>query len=155
PDPEFPKTLRRLGIDLDSKDSDENHLLFTLTIFDVSSAFIQSMQKIGYDVSLEKYISFRIFGVDPAYVRDMASVGYDLLSADKLVETRIHGATPDYIRAQRAAGQDLSLDQYIESRIFQITPEFAAEMSRAGYANLERDMLLQFRIQGVTADFID
>ena len=151
---EFPATLRKLGVELEGDADDVEQHLFTLTLFDVSSSFIRSMQAIGCDVPLEKYISFRIFSVDPAYVRDMASVGFDHLSADKLVETRIHGATPDYIREMRRAGEDLALDQYIESRIFQVTPEFAAEMSRAGYPNLDRDVLVQFRIHGVTTEFI-
>ena len=150
---EFPATLQRLGVELGGK-RDADHELFTLAIFDVSSSFIKSMQAIGYDEPLEKYIAFRIFSVDPAYVRDMASVGFDHLSADKLVETRIHGATPDYIREMRRSGDDLPLDKYIESRIFQITPEFAAEMARAGYPNLGRDVLVQFKIHGVTTDFI-
>jgi hypothetical protein len=155
PSEDYPKTLDRLGVALGSRDRDPVHELFTLAIFDVSSSFIRSMQQIGYDVSLEKYIAFRIFSVDPAYVRDMASVGFDHLSADKLVETRIHGATPDYIRDMRRHGEDLPLDKYIEARIFQITPEFAAEMGRAGYPNLDRDDLLQFKIHGVTTAFID
>jgi hypothetical protein len=150
----YANTLRKLGLELGDKDRDPEHVLFTLTIFDVSSSFIRSMQSIGYDLPLEKYIEFRIFSVDPAYVRDMASVGFDHLTADKLVETRVHGATPDYIRQMRKAGEDLPLDKYIESRIFQITPEFAAEMGRAGYPNLSRDELVQFKIQGVTAEFI-
>ena len=151
---DFAKTLDRLGLPLGAGDADSRHQLFELTIFDVSSSFIRSLQAIGYNVSLEKYVSFRIFGVDPAYVRDMASVGFDHLTADKLVETRIHGATPEYIREMRRSGEDLPLDKYIESRIFQVTPEFAAEMGRAGYPNLGRDMLVQFKIQGVTPDFI-
>ena len=152
--PDFARTLDGLGLHL-GVDRDREHELFSLAIFDVSSSFIRSMQAIGYDVSLEKFVSFRIFNVDPAYVRDMASVGFDHLSADKLVETRIHGATPDYIRDMRRAGDDLPLDKYIESRIFQVTPEFAAEMGRAGYPNLDRDVLVQFRIHGVTTDFIN
>jgi len=151
PAEDYPAALRRLGVE--PPDDDEHTL--TLAIFDVSSSFIRSMQAIGYDVPLDKYVEFRIFSVDPAYVRDMASMGFDHLSADKLVETRIQGATPDYIRLMRHSGKDLSLDQYIESRIFQVTPEFAAEMSRAGYPNLDHDLLVQFRIQGVTTEFIN
>jgi hypothetical protein len=150
----FPKALERLGVELGAHDRDPVQEQFTLAILDVSTSFIRSMQAIGYDVPLEKYIAFRIFSVDPAYVRDMASVGFDHLSADKLVETRIHGATPDYIREMRRSGDDLPLDKYIESRIFQVTPEFAAEMRRAGYPNLDRDVLVQFKIHGVTPEFI-
>ena len=154
PDPEYPKALKRLGIPLEDPSEDPDRELFALCIFDVSTGFIRSMREIGYDEPLEKYMSFRIFRVDPAYVREMAALGFDHLSADKLVETKIHGATPEYIREMRAAGANLTLDEYIESRIFQVTPEFAAEMAKAGYPNLDREVLKQFRIHGVTPEFI-
>jgi hypothetical protein len=154
PDPEYPRKLRQLGVEMDTPGNDREHELFSLTIFDVSTDFIRSMRNIGYDLPLEKYVAFRIFRVDPEYVRDMDAVGFKKLSADKLVETRIHGATPEYIREMRAAGEDLPLDKYIESRIFQVTPEFRAEMAKAGYASLDRDVLVQFKIHGVTASFV-
>lgn len=154
PNHDFPRTLRSLGVDFEPDHGDADHELFVLTLFDVSSEFIRSMQAIGYKVDVQKYVEFRIFKVDPDYVRDMNSVGFRNLSADKLVETKIHGATPDYIRERRAKGDDLSLDDYIQERIFQITPEFADEIARAGYANLDHDKLVQFKIQGVTPEFI-
>ena len=154
PSRDYVRRLRSVGVRFESAQGDEARELLELALFDVSIDFIRSMRAIGYDVSLEKYLAFRIFDVDPGYVRDMSSVGFDHLSADRLIETRIHGATPEYIRQRRSAGEDLALDEYIESRIFQITPAFAEEMSQAGYPDLDRDMLLQFRIQGVTPDFI-
>lgn len=154
PNDDYAARLRALGVTLVSKHGDADRDLLELALFDVSTDFIRSMQKLGYDESLEKYIAFRIFRVDPAYVREMKAVGFGDLSADKLIETRIHGATPEYIREARAAGQDLSLDEYIQARIFRITPEYADQLARAGYPNLDRDMLLQFRIQNVTPEFI-
>jgi hypothetical protein len=152
--PDFAAKLRALGVTFAPKHGDEDEELFTLAMFDVSSEFIRSMQKIGYSVSLDMVQQFRIFGVDPGYVSEMSAVGFSKLSAEKLVETRIHGATPAYIRDMRAAGNNLTLDGYIESRIFQVSPEFAAEMEKAGYAKLDHDMLVQFRIHGVTTKFV-
>lgn len=154
PNRDFASTLHSLGIEFAPKRGDDVQELFTLAVFDVSADYIRSMQKIGYSVPLDMVVQFRIFDVTPEYVHEMATVGFDHLSAEKLVETRIHGATPAYIREMRAAGNDLSLDNYIQSRIFQITPEFAAEMARAGYTDLNHDTLVQFRIQGVTPEFI-
>ena len=154
PNRELPRMLRSLGVEFTSKRGSEDEELFTLAMFDVSTDFIRSLQAVGYTVPLEQYEQFRIFDVNPKYVREMAATGFDHLSAEKLVETRIHGASPEYIREMRAAGNDLSLDEYIQSRIFQITPEFAAEMGRAGYTNLDHDMLVQFRIHGVTPAFV-
>jgi len=152
PDPAYAGKLNRLGLRLDD-DSDERELL-TMTLFDVSTSFIRSMQDIGYKVGLQKYVEFRIFKVDPAYVKAMADVGFPHLSADKLVETKIHDVSPEYIRDMRAHGEDLPLSEYIQSRIFQVTPEFAAEMEKLGYRGLDRDQLVQFKIHGVSPEFI-
>jgi hypothetical protein len=151
---EYLKTLRSLGVRFESGERESDHDLLHLALFDVSPEFIRSMQALGYNESIDKYIAFRIFDVDPEYVREMAAAGFDRLSGDKLVETRIHGATPEYIREMRAAGEDLSLQQYIQSRIFQVSPAFAEEMSRLGYPDLERGTLVQFRIHGVDAEFV-
>lgn len=154
PDPGYPELLRSLGLELETSRQPEERELLNLTLFDLTVSFIRSMRAIGYDVPLGKYVEFRIFGVDPDYVREMRDVGFDRLSADKLVETKIHGATPEYIREMRASGEDLPLNQYIESRIFRVTPEFADEMARAGYSGLNRKRLVEFKIHGVTTDFI-
>ena len=153
--PEFQRRLRSVGVRLESKSVNHNRELLNLALFDVSIEFIRSMQGLGYDEPLDTYVAFRIFNIDPEYVRRMEAAGFARLSADKLTSTRIHGATPEYIKQMRAAGNDLTLDQYIESRIFQITPEFAEAMRRLGYARLDRDMLVQFRIHGVTPDFVE
>jgi hypothetical protein len=154
PNPDYARALRSLGLELGVRRQDEDHEMYSLAIFDVSTGFIRSMQALGYKEPLEMYEQFRIFDVDPEYIHDMASVGFDHLPAEKLVETRIHGATPEYVRAMRAKGDDLPLEGYIESRIFDVSPEFADEMGRLGLTGLDHDMLVQFRIQGVTADFV-
>ena len=154
PNRDFPRQLEKIGIDFDAGRHGEDRELYQLAMFDVSIEFIRSMHAIGYRVPLDKFVAFRIFDVDPEYVREMEKVGFRKLSADKLVETRIHGATPEYIREMRAAGEDLSLDQYVQSRSFQVTPGFADEMGRLGYTNLDRDRLVQFRIHGVTTEFV-
>ena len=153
---DFLPAVKRLGVEVD-RDGDEGdeQQLFELALFDVSTDFIRAMQGVGYHESLHQYVEFRIFDVDPAYVKEMASLGFDRLSAGKLTETKIHGATPEYIRSMRAAGNDLTLDQYIESRIFAVSPEFVQKMSRLGYSNLDHSMLTQFRIHGVTPEFIE
>ena len=154
PDSRYPERVRALGVPLDAGQRNVSRRLYDLALFDVSLDFIRSMQAVGCDEPLDRYVEFRIFAVDPAYVRDMESVGFAHLTGSKLVETKIHGATPDDIREMRAQGKDLPLDGYIESRIFQITPEFAAEIAKAGYPDLTHERLVEFRIQGVTPAYI-
>lgn len=156
--PSYASTIRALGVEFElkkhRKDRTEEEELFTLALLDVSTAYIKSMQDIGYRVSLQDYISMRIFNVTPEYVREMAAAGFKDLSSDKLVATRIHKVTPDYIRQMRAAGWNLSLDELMSSRIHKATPEFAEEMRKLGYGNLDFDDLVSFRIHRVTPEFI-
>jgi hypothetical protein len=154
PNPDYRSMLDRLGVELGAKRGAEAREMLSLTLFDVSTSFIRSMQKIGYKEPLQQYVTFRIFKVDPEYVATMSAVGFRDLSAEKLVETRIHNVSPEYIQRMRAAGNDLTLDQYIQSRIFEVTPEFAEEMSRIGYPDLDQETLVQFRIHGVSAEFV-
>lgn len=153
-DAQYPERLRAIGVPFDDGHQGRTQRLYELALFDVSIEFIRSMQAIGLDENLDRLVEFRLFSVDPAYVRDMDAVGFRHLTGAKLVETKIHGATPDYIRDMRAHGEDLTLDEYIETRIFRITPEFADEMAKAGYPNLSRQRLVEFRIQGVTPEYI-
>jgi hypothetical protein len=152
--------VRALGVpfELNSKrkkhDQTEEEELFTLALHDVSTAFIKSMQSVGFKVSLEKYLEMRIFDITPEYVREMRSLGFANIDSDELVASKIHKVSPDYVRKMRAAGWDLSLDELQSSRIHGATPEFAAEMRKLGY-KLDFDDLVSFRIHRVTAEFIN
>ena len=152
--PDFPKMLERLGVAFEAERGEEDRELMTLAMFDVSTTFIRSMQVVGYKVPLDKYVAFRIFKIDPGYVGEMSALGFGKLSADDLVTTKVHNVSPEYIRKMRASGKDLTLEQLVQSRIFEVTPEFAAEMGRIGYPDLDQETLVQFKIHGVSAEFI-
>jgi hypothetical protein len=155
--PSYPAEVAKLGVKFDLKrrrHQDQEEQLFTLALFDVSTAFIRSMQAEGYNETLDTYLSMRIFDITPQYIREMRSLGYKNIDADDLVATRIHRVTPDYIREMRAIGWNLSLEEFQSSRIFNVTPEFAQEMKRLGFANLSHEDLVAFRIHKVTPEFI-
>ena len=155
--PAYPDAIRKLGVAFDL-DRDEpgnpQETLFTLALYDVSTAFIRSMQAEGYRETLQKYLTMRIFDITPDYIREMRSLGFKNIDSDQLVATRIHKVTPDYVRQMRAAGWDLSLEELQSSRIFKVTPEFAEEMRKLGFRNLTHDDLVAFRIHKVTSQFI-
>jgi hypothetical protein len=156
--PAYPDAIRKLGVKFElerrRKSDDPDETLFALTIHDVSTAFIRSMQAEGYHETLEKYLAMRIFDITPEYIREMRSLGFKNIDADELVATRIHRVTPDYVRQMRAAGWDLSLEELQSSRIFEATPEFAEEMKKLGYGGLSHSQLVSFRIHRVTPEFI-
>ena len=160
PDRSYVEKLRALGVafDLDGrrhrKDRTEEEDLFTLALHDVSTAYIKSMQNIGYRTTLDKYLEMRIFNVTPEYLHEMESLGFKDISEQDLIDTRIHHVTPQFVRDMRAAGWDLTLEELKESAIFHATPEFAAEMKKLGYGDLKHDDLVALRIHNVTPEFI-
>ena len=136
--PNYIATLRNLGVTFEESDHDDDEML-TMTMLDVSTDFIRSLQAEGYrGLSGEKYVAMRIFKVTPELIRELRSLGFDKIDADELVATRIHKVTPDYIRSMRAAGYTtLSLDNLVASRIHKATPEFLSEMKSLGYGNVD------------------
>jgi hypothetical protein len=137
-----------------SADENEETELFTLALHDVSTAYIKSMQSLGFKTTLEKYLEMRIFDITPEYVREMRSLGFKDIDTDELVASKIHRVTPSYVREMRAAGWDLTLDELQSSSIHGATPEFAAKMKKLGYS-LDFDDLVSFRIHRVTEEFIN
>lgn len=190
PNPAYLASLRDLGVALERHkhpgqrhDESEEEQLLALAVLDVSTAFIRSMQSIGYRESLDEYLAMRIFkvtpelveeyralgikpsgdelvagqihGVSPAYVEQMRALGQRDVDFDELVATRIHGATPEFIEEMRDLGYgDLKLADYIAFRIHGVSPKFVEELAELGYRDLDADDLVAFRIHGVTAEFI-
>jgi beta-lactamase regulating signal transducer with metallopeptidase domain len=60
----------------------------------------------------------------------------------------------NYVDRMKAAGYDVDLDKYIAMKIQDVTPEYAAAMSKLGFGKLSADDLIACKIQGVTPEFI-
>ncbi|HSP35983.1 MAG TPA: hypothetical protein VLU46_16855 [Thermoanaerobaculia bacterium] len=156
PSSDYAATLRSLGVTF-RKDGDDpvDRNLLTMTLLDVSTAYIRSMQAEGFRETAEKYVEMRIFKVTPEYVRAMRAAGYPDLTAQQLVESRIHGATPEFISQMKAIGYDnVPFRQLVEFRIFKVTPEFVRELKDAGYEHVPARKLVEMRIQGIDAGYI-
>jgi len=155
--------------------------LLTLTLLDVSTAYIRSMIAEGYREDLDTYLTMRIFDVDPDYIRAMRAQGFGDFSAEDLIAMRIHGVTPEFRDEMAQLGYRLTMDQLVafrihgvtrqwieglkemgydhvdadklvSTRIFQVTPAFIRELRDAGYPHLSIDELISMRVQGVTPD---
>ncbi|HVS30523.1 MAG TPA: hypothetical protein VMS98_03615 [Thermoanaerobaculia bacterium] len=158
PSASYLSTIRSMGISTDGvvgKRSSVDETLMQLAIHDVSTAYIRSMQALGYRVPLDKYLAMRIFRVTPELVGELRSLGYDEVSAEDLISSQIHRVTPQYIREMRASGMtNLSLDKLVSTRIHRASPEFIAEMKALGYDGLSHEQLVSMRIHRVTPEFI-
>lgn len=154
--------VRNLGVEFkldrhhgrDEKKRSEEEDLFTLALHDVSTSFIRTMQAEGFKVSLEKYLEMRIFDITPQYIKEMRSLGFGDISNRELIESKIHRVTPEFVRSMRAQGWDLTLNQYQNAAIHGATPEFAAQLKKAGYANLSHNDIVNFRIHRVSPEYI-
>jgi len=69
-------------------------------------------------------------------------------------ESANQGGKGNYIDRMKAAGYDVDLDKYIAMKIQDVTPEYAAAMSKLGFGKLSADDLIACKIQGVTPEFI-
>jgi hypothetical protein len=114
---------------------------------DVQSAWVQSLQQAGmHDLTVDNLIALRIFKVDPAYIHSITELGYDLPSADQLVALKVQGVNAAEVREIRGLGLKPTLDELVEIRIFQITPDFIRRMQGRGLGNLTIAKLVQIRI---------
>ena len=96
-------SVRNLGIDFvlhrhRNKDVDDDDTLFRLTMADVSSSFIRTMQSLGYRDTLNTYYEMRLFGVTLQFINDLKDAGYVNVPARKLVALRIAGIDINFIR---------------------------------------------------------
>lgn len=154
PNPRYWSSIESLGVRMSAKDRDDEQLL-SHAVLDVSADYIRTMQKEGYDQSLDDYVSMRIFGVTPEVLAQYRGLGYEKIPYDRLIAMRVHGVTPEYIEKMRSIGfRELSLDDLVTSRIHRVTPEFVGEMKALGYSNLSFDRLVEFRIHRVTPEFV-
>lgn len=151
PNPDFRAFLKQRG---DGQPTERE--LFALAIHDVSRAFIQDLEKLGYkDLPLEKLEEMRIHRVSPEFIAELRKLGYDKLPVDQLVQMRIHRATPEFIAELKKNGySNMSVEDLLQFRIHRVTPEHIAELSALGYKNLDGDDLVQTRIHRVTPEFV-
>ena len=158
PNPAYLSAIRSMGISTDglvSKRDSLDETLMSLAIHDVSTAYIRSMQALGYRESLDKYLAMRIFRVTPELIGEFRTLGYEKISSDDIIASQVHRVTPQYIREMRAAGMaNLSLDELVATRVHRATPEFIAEMKALGYDNLSHDDIIAMRVHRVSPEFV-
>jgi hypothetical protein len=137
--------------------------------FAPNRGFLTSIRALGIDVSdedgrvrrhhreqseEERLFAFALHDVTAAYIRSMQAEGYRV-SLEKYLEMRIFDITPEYIREMRGLGfTKLDVDDLVGSRIHGVTPEYVREMRAAGW-NLDLDELQSTRIHGATPKFAE
>jgi hypothetical protein len=130
--------------------------LFSLAVHDVSRAWIQQLESLGYrNLDLDDLLAMRIHKVTPEFITEMRLHGFDSLDHEDLVAARIHGATPEFLRELGTLGYSgLAFKDVIAFRIHGVTPDFIQEIAAVGYKDVPAKQLIAFRIHGVDAEFV-
>jgi hypothetical protein len=152
PNAEF---ARQIGVDSGGRELTAGRL-FSLAVHDVSRAYIQELEALGYrNLDIDDLLGMRIHGVTPEFITQMRQQGYEALDHEDLVAARIHGATPEFLRELETLGYSkLAFNDVIAFRIHGVTPDFIQELAAVGYKEVPAKQLVAFRIHGVDAEFV-
>jgi hypothetical protein len=142
PDPAFVHRMLQMGFrDLEAEK------LQAYTLFGIGIDWVHSLQSAGVGgLDSGNLIALRIFRVDTGYVRSLNNLGYTTPDAGKLIALRVQHVNPEEVKQIRAMGYQPTLDELIQMRIFEITPDFIHRMQAKGLSNLTISKLVQIRI---------
>lgn len=145
--PEYAKAMAQLGFGKPSADD-----LIACKVQGVSPEVIAQMKQQGFEVkSLQDAISFKIFDVTPEFISGMKAAGFDI-DSKQAVALRVQGVTPEYARSIKQQYQTVSVDELVQTKIFNINADFIAQAKRHGFNDLSLKKLVQLRISGIMDD---
>lgn len=78
------------------------------------------MRSTGFQFTADQLLEVRIHGITPQSIQEVRSLGYPDISVDKILEMKIHGVTSDFVREAKQRFKDLTLDQIIQLKIYNI-----------------------------------
>lgn len=146
--PEYAKTMAQAGFGKLSADD-----LVACKIQGVTPEAIVEMKKQGLEINnVHDAISFRIFQVTPEFVSGMKSAGFDGLTSKQLLAMRVQNVTPEYARTLKQKFPNVTAEELVQARIFNIDDDFIAQATRHGFNNLPFKKLVQLRISGILDD---
>jgi hypothetical protein len=133
--------------------------------FTPNRAYFDSVRALGIDTTLggrrrhqrdrdeeDDLFDLAVHDVSIAFIKSMIAEGYRV-SLEKYLEMRIFNITPEYIREMRSLGfKDIEVDELVASKIHRVTPQFVREMRAAGW-DLSLDELQSSSIHGATPAF--
>jgi beta-lactamase regulating signal transducer with metallopeptidase domain len=88
-----------------------------------------------------------------SYIDAMKAAGLADLTIDQLVELKIQNVTPEYVRAMHELGLHPDADGFVALRVQGVTPEYIAEVRALGFTP-DEDQIVALKIQGVSADYV-
>jgi hypothetical protein len=128
--------------------------------FTANRGYVAALRALGLTLELrghrqteeEELFALAIHDVSTAFIKSMQAEGYKV-SLEKYLEMRIFDITPEYIHEMRSLGfKDIGADDLVATRIHRVTPDYVREMRAAGW-DLSLDDLQASRIHGATPEF--
>ncbi len=177
--PDFITSFKKEGYaDITAKKAKE------LKIHNVTPQFINSFKKAGYpNITLDEAKKLKIHNVTLDLIQSYKKAGQTNLSLKEAIKLKIHDITPgqaakghsssssshsgkgskqpqqdpnDFIKAFEALGyKNIPVDDIIDLKIHNVTPEFIKMFHKAGYSNIPLDDVMGLKIHKVTLEFID
>jgi hypothetical protein len=138
--------LKRQGYE--TPDADE---LVGAGVFGITVTWLRELDAAGYrQRELRDLIPFRIFKIDAAYIRDLKTANPRLKpSAKELVEMRIHKVEAPWVAGWTDLGYDLTPKQLVNTRIHNVSPDYARAMMAEVSDRPTLDQFVRMRIHGV------
>ncbi|HEY2859639.1 MAG TPA: M56 family metallopeptidase [Terracidiphilus sp.] len=145
--PEYAKAMAQLGFGKPSADE-----LIACKVQGVSPEAIAKMKQQGFEVkSLQDAISFKIFDVTPEFISSMKAAGFEI-DSKQAVTLRVQGVTPEYARGIKQQFPNVTVDDLVQTKIFNIDADFIAQAKKHGFNDLSLKRLVQLRISGIMDD---
>jgi hypothetical protein len=146
--PEYARAMANLGLGKPSADD-----LIACKIQGVTPEVIAQFKQQGLEVkSFQDAISYRIFNINPEFVAGMKDAGFNNLDSSQLLSLRVQGVTPEYARSISQQFPGATVQNVIETRIFNINADFIASAKSHGFKDLTLKKLVQIRISGLLDD---
>ncbi|MGN6589456.1 MAG: M56 family metallopeptidase [Sphingomicrobium sp.] len=95
-------------------------------------ATIRSASPALRNADTDDIVGLRAVGVTPDYIRELSRAGFGNIDAEAIKEARAVGLSPDYMREIRATGVQPTIDEFVELRALNITPEELARVRGSG-----------------------
>jgi len=146
--PEYARSMAQLGYGKPTADE-----LVSLKIFDVKPETVAQLKAAGMTpANFRDLISYQVFKVTPEFVAGMKAAGFDSIPPAKLKALRVQNVTPEFAKAARQQYPDITLEQLIKLKIFNIDQAFIASAKSHGFNQLTVDKLVKLRISGLLDD---
>jgi beta-lactamase regulating signal transducer with metallopeptidase domain len=146
--PEYADEMAKVGFGKPTLDQ-----LISMKVQGVTPDYAAKLHADGIEASsFSDLVTYRIFNVSPEFVAGMKAAGYGDIPAKKLVTLRVQNITPEYAKSVKAQFPDVTLDELVQMRIFNIDSDFIASAKRHGFGDLTIQKLVKLRISGILDD---